>query len=123
VRLLARAADALRRQDGRAGATECVEHDVAAAGAVFDAIRHQRDRFDGRMAFQLVQASGPKGVDAGIVPDVRARTAVAPELDVVEMSCLADTEHSDELVRATVERALAGIRLRPDHQIHHLIVC
>ena len=71
---------------------------------------------------QLVQAPRPKRVDAGVMPDVGARTAVAPELDVVEMGFLAHTEHADELVLAAVERALAGVGLHPDHQIQHLTV-
>jgi hypothetical protein len=40
------ASDPLRRQDRRAGATEGIEHDVAAAGAVLHGICNQRDRFD-----------------------------------------------------------------------------
>ena len=74
------------------------------------------------MALQLVQASGAKRVDAGVMPDIGARTAVAAEFDVVEMGCLPDTKHADELVLAAVERALTGVRLRPDHQVQHLIV-
>ena len=38
------------------------------------------------------------------------------------MGCLADAEHADELVCAAIERALSGVGLCPDHQIHHLIV-
>src|SRR6516164_7779924 len=108
-------ADALGCQYGRAGATEGVEHDGAAAGAVLDSIRHQRHRLDGRMALQVIQAPGPKRVDPGVIPNVGARTAVASQLDVVEMGCRAHAEHADELVCAAVERALSGVGLRPDH--------
>ena len=48
---------------------------------------------------------------------------MSPKLDVIEMGCVADTVHSDELVLAAVERALTGIGLRPDRQVQHLIVC
>jgi hypothetical protein len=43
------------------------------------------------MALQLIQASGTKRVDAGVVPDVRPRAAMAAELNVVEMGCRTDT--------------------------------
>src|SRR4029077_9828179 len=69
------AADALCCQNGRAGATERIEHDIATAGTVLDGIRHQRDRFDRRMALQLIESSGAKRVDAGVVPDIGPRAA------------------------------------------------
>jgi hypothetical protein len=47
---------------------------------------------------------------------------VAPELDVVKMGRIADTEYADMLVGAAIERALTGVGLRPHHQIQHLIV-
>jgi hypothetical protein len=34
---------------------------------------------------------------------------VAAEFDVVEMACLADTEHADEPVLAAVKQALTGV--------------
>src|SRR5215471_7873093 len=49
------APDPLRRKDRRAGATEGVEYDVAAAGAVLHGIRYQGDRLDCRMGLELVQ--------------------------------------------------------------------
>jgi len=64
------ASDPLRRQDRRAGATEGIEHDVAAAGAVFHGIRNQGDRFDRRMGLEVIQAAGSEGVDPGVMPDV-----------------------------------------------------
>ena len=78
------ASDPLCCQDGCAGAAECIEHDVAAAGTVLDGIRHQRDRFDRRMALQLIFAFRTKCVDAGVVPDIGAGAAVAAELDVAD---------------------------------------
>jgi len=53
------APDALRRQDRRAGTTEGVEHDVAAACAVFYGIRDQGDRLNRRVGLQLVEAASP----------------------------------------------------------------
>src|SRR5437764_2442139 len=47
---------------------------------------------------------------------------MAPELDIVEMRLLANTEHADELVLASVERALAGIRLHPDRQVQEVAI-
>src|SRR5262249_22731120 len=116
------AADPLGCQDGCAGATERVEHDVAARGTVPDSIGHQRDRFDRRMALQLVEAPRAKRVDAGVMPDIGARTAGAAKLDIVQMRRVANTKHTNELVGAAVERALAGVGLRPNHQIQYLVV-
>src|SRR5213080_1056675 len=56
------------------------------------------------------------------MPDVGARTAVAPELDVVEVRLPADSKDADQLVLASVERALAGIRLHPDRQVQDIAI-
>src|SRR5215831_5786973 len=66
------------------------------------------------MGLELVEAARPEGVDPRVVPDIGPRTAMAPELDIVEMRLLADAEHPDELMLAPVERALAGVRFHPD---------
>jgi hypothetical protein len=47
---------------------------------------------------------------------------VAPKLNVVQVSLLADTKDPDELMLAPIERALAGIRLDPDNQVQRLVV-
>ena len=39
------------------------------------------------------------------------------EFDVIEVRSLTDAEHADELVCAAVEGSLAGIRLRPYHEV------
>src|SRR5262249_14786271 len=114
--------DTLRCQEGRAGPTEEVEHDIAATAAVPHRIRNQRDRLDRRMRLQLVQATRPERVDPGVMPDVRSRAAVAPQLNVVEVGVLAHGEDADQFMLAAVERALAGIRLYPHREIEHLAV-
>src|SRR5947209_17544782 len=47
---------------------------------------------------------------------------MAPELDIVEVRLLADAEDSDELVLASVERTLAGVRLYPDRQVQDIVI-
>ena len=114
--------DPLRRQEGRSGPTEEVEHDVAATAAVPHRICNQRDRLDRRMRLQLVHAARPERVDPGVMPHVGSRAAVAPQLNVVEVGDLAHTEDADQFMLAAVERALAGIRLYPDREIEHFAV-
>src|SRR6266550_3180794 len=47
---------------------------------------------------------------------------MAPELDIVEVRLLADAEDPDELVLASVERALAGVRFHPDSQVQDIVI-
>src|SRR5258707_5327319 len=47
---------------------------------------------------------------------------MAPELDIVEVRLLANAEDADELVLASVERALAGVRLHPDSQVQDIVI-
>jgi hypothetical protein len=65
---------------------------------------------------------GAEAVYAGVMPDVATRAAVTAKLDIVEMRCLADPKHPDQLVLATVETPLAGVRLDPHRQIEHIAV-
>src|SRR5262249_29338823 len=92
--------DPLRRQNGRSRPAEGVEHDVAASGAVLDRIGDERDRLDGRVGLELVETPCAERIDAGVMPDVRPRSAVAPQFNVVEMGPIAYTEHTNELVLA-----------------------
>ena len=56
------------------------------------------------------------------MPDVRARPAVAPQFNVVEVCAIADTEDADEFVLAAVKRALSGIGLDPHRHVQRLAV-
>jgi len=47
---------------------------------------------------------------------------MSTELDVVEVWCVTDSEHPNKLMLAAVERALAGVRLHPDHDVQRLAV-
>jgi hypothetical protein len=60
-----------------------IQHKAAAAGAILDRVRDQCDGLDGRMHRQFFQASRPHGVDAGIVPNVRAIASMLAELKIV----------------------------------------
>jgi hypothetical protein len=45
----------------------------------------------------------PKPENAAVIPNIRTRTTVAPEFDVVQMRSLAGTEDNDEFVLAAIE--------------------
>src|SRR5262249_30037940 len=64
------APDPLRRKDRRAGATEGVEYDVAAAGGGPPGIPYPGDRRDPPLGLELVQAARPERVDPRVMPDV-----------------------------------------------------
>jgi hypothetical protein len=64
---------------------------IAAAGHVFDRVRDECHRLDRRMRSEVVEAPRAERVDAGIMPDIGARTAMVPQLDVIEVGPL--TEH------------------------------
>src|SRR5262249_38908821 len=77
----------LRCDRDRAAAAERVEHQTAAARAIFDCVRNQGDRLDSWMHGQFFRPSRAHAVDAGIIPDVAAVAPVLPELEVVDVSC------------------------------------
>src|SRR5262249_2807360 len=56
------------------------------------------------------------------VPPQRRWSAMAPQLDIVEMRLLAGTENADELVLASIERSLVGVRFHPDRQVQDIAI-
>ena len=74
------------------------------------------------MGRKLVHPTGAEGVDASVMPDIRAGAAVPAEFDIVQVLGIAHTKDADQLMRATVEAALACVRLFPNHQVQHLAV-
>src|ERR1051325_2686602 len=74
------------------------------------------------MGGKLLQAPGAEGGHASIVPDVRSRTPMPPELDIVQMLRLPDAKDADKLVLAAVERALAGVCLHPHGDVDGIAV-
>jgi hypothetical protein len=50
----------------------------------FESVR-SGDRLDGRVHRELVYAAGAETIHAGVVPNVRARAAVAAELDIIKV--------------------------------------
>src|SRR5204862_5549160 len=83
---------------------------------------HHRDRLVRRMRAKLLHAAGTEGIHSGVVPHVRARAPMAPELDIVEMWRLPDAKDADKLVLAAVERALASIRLHPHGDVNGISI-
>ena len=65
-------------------------------------------------------SSSPEIVEAWVVPDIAAVTAVPPELDIVPVRGTTVFEDQDQLVLAPIQRAHAGIVLDPDAQIFEL---
>jgi hypothetical protein len=66
-----------------------------------------------------LQAIAAERVDARVGPNVGAIAAETAQVDIVSVRVLAGPEDADELVLRTVEWALAGVRLVPDHEIQH----
>lgn len=87
----------------------------------FEAARRNRDdRRRERPASQsneAVHSARAERIHTGVMPNIRARTPIPTQLDVIEMQRITDPEGADELVCAAVEGPLAGVRLRPDHEI------
>src|SRR4051812_20811470 len=69
------AAGPFRRYQGRPGASEGIENQAAAVGAVADRVRDHGDRLDGGMQGQLALQSAL----ADVVPDVGPVPAMPPE--------------------------------------------
>ena len=101
---------------------KAVEHEISSPGAVLHGVGHQHDRLYGRVALKLVQAPGPETVDAGVMPHIRPRPAVAAELDIIEVRILATLNTPINLVLRCGKSALTRIGLDPDRQIQHLAV-
>ena len=117
-----RAPDFLGRQNGRARATELVEHRVTACGAVQKCVGDQRDGLDGRMGCERLHAVPAEGIDARIGPNIGAIATKTAQLDIVSVRLTADPEDADKFVLGTVQRPLPGIGLVPDHQVQHGII-
>src|SRR3984893_15170043 len=73
-----------RRDQSRAGADKCVEHNALAMRAIPEGISHHRHGFYGRMERQI-SAVAAKAVHARIVPDISAVSAVFTQLDIVNV--------------------------------------
>ena len=99
---------------------QAAEHELPALRDVEERVGHERDRLDGRMHLKLIHAAGLHGVDAGIVPDVRAVAATIAKAEGVRVRGRADLEHEDHLVLGAVERAHAAVGLVPDADVLQL---
>lgn len=108
------AAHFLGRENRGSRTAEEIEHDIAPFSAVAHCIANQRDGLDGGMSCKITQASRAERVDAGIGPNIRPRTAMTTELDVIQMRARARAEHGNLFMRAAVKAALASVGLSPD---------
>ena len=63
-------AGTLSGEERCAAAHERIEHDAVPPRAVENRVGDEGDRLDGRMHGEFGIASGPKGIDAGIAPNV-----------------------------------------------------
>src|SRR5215218_3251254 len=105
------------RENRRSRPTKGIDDDLAATCAILDGVRHHHGRLDGRMRLQIVKTLGPERIHPGVVPNIRARSTVAPEFDVVEMRLVAHPEYPDEFVLAAIERTLTGVGFYPYREI------
>src|SRR5438552_10076133 len=97
------ASDPLGSEDRRAGAAESVENSASTAGAILHSVGHEPNRLCGRMCFQIVHPAGTKSVGTGIMPDVRPRSAMTAQFNVVQVGRVLHPKHADQLVLASVE--------------------
>src|SRR2546429_9455720 len=97
------ASDPLGSEDRRAGAAESVENSASTAGAIFHSVRHEPNRLCGRMRFQVIHPAGTESVGTGIMPDVRPRSAMTAQFNVVQVGRVPHPKHADQLVLASVE--------------------
>src|SRR5256885_1082170 len=69
---------------------------------------------------QFVQAPGTQRIHTRVVPDIRTRSTMLTELEVVDVRRRPTLEHNDELVLRAIKRAHSGIRLIPDAHVLEL---
>ena len=101
------------RQYRGARSGKLVENDVSPCGAIEQRVRYKSDRFDRRMRCEIFEAVLPERIDARIRPDIGPVPPEPSQLHIVSMRVTTNPKHSDELVLAAIERALAGIRFIP----------
>ena len=74
------------------------------------------------MNAEIIHPAGAKAVDAGIVPNVRAHSAVLAQLESVQVRGAAMLKYEHQFVLAPIERALAGIVFDPNAYVLQLVV-
>jgi hypothetical protein len=75
----------VRGDQRRAGASEEVKNDAAAARNVLNRVGDHLDRLDCWMQLELIEPTGFEGVDAAIFPHVGAIAAVLAKLETVDV--------------------------------------
>ena len=88
-------ADLFRGKDGRAGSHERIEHDVPTTRAVTHGVGNQGDWLYRGMDGQFCETVFAKRIDAGVLPDVRPRSTVLAEFNVVLMGCVPVLENKN----------------------------
>ena len=71
---------------------------------------------------QLFQASRAQGVDAGVIPDVRAIAPMLAQLEIIDVPSAAVLPHEDQFVLAAIEAAHASVGLVPNTEVLELAV-
>src|SRR3984893_14873549 len=116
---ISEAADFLGRQNDRARTCELIERHVAAPRTIEKRISDERDGLCRRMGGERLHPTSPEGIDARVGPNVGAITTETAQFDIVSVWMAANPEDADQFMLRTVERALAGVRLVPDHEVQH----
>ena len=74
-----------RRDKNRPTAAKGIENEITAPRTIPDRIGNHRDRLDRRMALQFLQATTLERINAGIFPNISARSTVLTKLEIVEV--------------------------------------
>lgn len=111
------AARLLGRDQGRAGAEERIEDDVAPVRHVVQRIDEHGDGLHGRVVLEPLPGIGAQGRGARVGPKVRSMPALSSEIDVVHRLSVALLEDGDEFMLRSIKAAHPRIGLRPHDEI------
>src|SRR5262245_17186590 len=89
--------------NGCAAASKRIKHKIGASRGVFENVSDEGNRFDGRVAGELVKPACFKCIHTGVVPNIAAVTPVPAEFDVIDVRRGADFEDGDQFVFGSIE--------------------
>src|ERR1700693_4257790 len=107
----------LGSDQGRTRPEEGIEHEIAAAGDVFERVNDHQHRLHRWVHFEQLHPISAKAIDAAICPNIGARAAVLAQLKVVEMRRGAKLQHEDEFVLRAIESPHPRVRFGPNADV------
>ena len=111
-----------RRDNCGAASGKRIKHKIRPARGIPNDISDERNRLYGRVHRELIEASSPEGVYAGIVPDIGPVAAMPAKFDVVDVRSITDLEDRDEFVLGPVKRSHAAIVLVPYAKVEDAVI-